>query len=188
MKLIGIDPGLKGAITIFDVTLKKVVASYPMPLLKVQTKTKTKSGKFKIKSVLDELKIGNILREYPESTVIIEQQMVMQGQGMSSNAFIKEQFGFLKGVCIGLGLKLVITTAKDWQKNFTTQPIDPLIRDEVFKWSWKPEEHKGDLVCYAKQNLPYLNFLAKGSKKPHSGLADSSLIAYSYFLNNFHDS
>ncbi len=90
MKIIGIDPGLSGAIAV--VQNNKVLAIYDMPVMT--------EGK-KNKKQLNSAQLVNIIRENTENedeiAVVVEQVNAMPGQGVTSMFNFGQTFGAIKG-------------------------------------------------------------------------------------------
>ena len=111
MKIIGIDPGLSGAIAILENT--KVLAIFDMPVMA--------EGK-KNKKQLNSAQLVNILKENAdinkESCVVVEQVNAMPGQGVTSMFNFGQTFGAIKGVCAALNLPIFFVRPSKWKKHF----------------------------------------------------------------------
>ena len=111
MKIIGIDPGLSGAIAILENT--KVQAIFDMPVMA--------EGK-KNKKQLNSAQLVNILKENAdinkESCVVVEQVNAMPGQGVTSMFNFGQTFGAIKGVCAALNLPIFFVRPSKWKKHF----------------------------------------------------------------------
>ena len=111
MKIIGIDPGLSGAIAILENT--KVLAIFDMPVMA--------EGK-KNKKQLNSAQLVNILKENAdinkESFVVVEQVNAMPGQGVTSMFNFGQTFGAIKGVCAALNLPIFFVRPSKWKKHF----------------------------------------------------------------------
>ncbi len=102
---LGIDPGTQGAFVGIDVN-GNVIYKALMPMDKVETKTKTATGKFKKKSVLNYEKVLNIFEEIEKYDVVItlEQLTGMFGPNAAvSNWSLGEQYVMLKAFILGCG-------------------------------------------------------------------------------------
>ena len=111
MKIIGIDPGLSGAIAILENT--KVLAIFDMPVMA--------EGK-KNKKQLNSAQLVNILKENAdinkESCVVVEQVNAMPGQGVTSMFNFGQTFGAIIGVCAALNLPIFFVRPSKWKKHF----------------------------------------------------------------------
>ena len=111
MKIVGIDPGLSGAIAILKEN--KVLGIFDMPVMA--------EGK-KNKKQLNSAQLVNILRENiqdkEESAVVVEQVNAMPGQGVTSMFNFGQTFGAIKGVCAALELPIFFVRPSKWKKHF----------------------------------------------------------------------
>ena len=103
MRIIGIDPGLSGAVAILDNL--KIFDLFDMPIMA--------EGK-KNKNQLNSAQLVKILRSHiltnDDTFVIVEQVSAMPGQGVTSMFNFGQTFGAIKGICASLNLlkKLLI--------------------------------------------------------------------------------
>lgn len=103
-----IDPGLKGAIAIFDGSKLMSVRSLPTASLKLATVTK--AGNRKTKTRLDELAIKQLLTDEGIQFIFIEKAQTMRKpqdkriQGVTSSGTTMENYGLIRGICVGLGI------------------------------------------------------------------------------------
>ena len=111
MILIGIDPGLSGAIAILED--KKVLNLHEMPVMA--------EGK-KNKKQLNSAQLVNLIKEYAndsdEVAVIVEQVNAMPGQGVTSMFNFGQTFGAIKGICAALKLPIFFVRPSKWKKHF----------------------------------------------------------------------
>ena len=111
MKIIGIDPGLSGAIAV--VQNNKVLAIYDMPVMA--------EGK-KNKKQLNSAQLVNIIRENTENedeiAVVVEHVNAMPGQGVTSMFNFGQTFGAIKGICAALKLPIFFVRPSKWKKHF----------------------------------------------------------------------
>ena len=111
MKIIGIDPGLSGAIAILE--NNKVLRIFDMPVM-----SEGKKNKRQINSAL----LVNILKDNisnnEEISVVIEQVNAMPGQGVTSMFNFGQTFGAIKGICAALQLPIFFVRPSKWKKHF----------------------------------------------------------------------
>ena len=111
MIIIGIDPGLSGAIAILDD--KKVLSVFEMPVMAEVKKNKRQ---------LNSAQLVNIIRENikknEEAVVVVEQVNAMPGQGVTSMFNFGQTFGAIKGVCAALELPIFFVRPSKWKKHF----------------------------------------------------------------------
>ena len=111
MKIIGIDPGLSGAIAILED--KKVFSVSDMPVMAEGKKNKRQ---------LNSAQLVNIIKENTnpkeEIAVVVEQVNAMPGQGVTSMFNFGQTFGAIKGICAALGLPIFFVRPSKWKKHF----------------------------------------------------------------------
>jgi|TARA_B100002052_G_scaffold14512_1_gene11656 crossover junction endodeoxyribonuclease RuvC len=111
MKIIGIDPGLSGAIAILED--KKVFSVSDMPVMAEGKKNKRQ---------LNSAQLVNIIRENTnpkeDIAVVVEQVNAMPGQGVTSMFNFGQTFGAIKGICAALGLPIFFVRPSKWKKHF----------------------------------------------------------------------
>ena len=111
MIIVGIDPGLSGAIAILkDI---KVLNIFDMPVMAEGKKNKRQ---------LNSAQLVNIIRENTKSSeeiiVVVEQVNAMPGQGVTSMFNFGQTFGAIKGICAALGLPITLVRPSKWKKHF----------------------------------------------------------------------
>ena len=152
MKIIGIDPGLNGAIVIME--NNKVLSVFDMPVMS--------EGK-KNKKQLNSAQLVNIFRENmnneEETIVVVEQVNAMPGQGVTSMFNFGQTFGAIKGVCAALNLPIFFVRPSKWKKYFEllnsskdasrTKVIEmyPKLSNQLTK---KKDVNKSDAILIAK--------------------------------------
>ena len=111
MIIVGIDPGLSGAIAILE--NNKVVKLFDMPVMA--------EGK-KNKKQLNSAQLVNIIKDNISSAehiaVVVEQVNAMPGQGVTSMFNFGQTFGAIKGVCAALKLPIFFVRPSKWKKYF----------------------------------------------------------------------
>ena len=152
MKVVGIDPGLNGAIAILQD--KKVLSIIDMPVMA--------DGK-KNKRQLNNAQLAEILRKNTsdddEISVVVEQVNAMPGQGVTSMFNFGQTFGAIKGVCAALKLPIFFVRPSKWKKYFElinsskdssrTKAIEmyPYLSDQLTK---KKDVNKSDAILIAR--------------------------------------
>jgi len=152
MKIIGIDPGLSGAIAILNDN--KVLELYDMPVMAEGKKNKKQLNSAQLVKLLKS-KINN----NEEIAVVVEQVNAMPGQGVTSMFNFGQTFGAIKGICAALGLPIFFVRPSKWKKHFDlinsskdssrTKAIEmyPLLSDELSK---KKDVNKSDAILIAR--------------------------------------
>ena len=152
MRIIGIDPGLSGAIAILDGL--KIFDMFDMPVMS--------EGK-KNKNQLNSAQLVNIIRQHilqgDNTFVIVEQVSAIPGQGVTSMFNFGQTFGAIKGICASLNLPIFYVRPAKWKKHFDlinaskdasrTKVIEmyPLISDRLRK---KKDVNKADAILIAR--------------------------------------
>ena len=111
MKIIGIDPGLSGAIAILE--NNKVLNIFDIPVMSEGKKNKRQLNSALLVNLIKE----NINKE-EEVAVVVEQVNAMPGQGVTSMFNFGQTFGALKGICAALELPIFFVRPSKWKKYF----------------------------------------------------------------------
>ena len=111
MKIIGIDPGLSGAIAVLE--NNKVLNIFDMPVM-----SEGKKNKRQLNSALLVSLIRDNISKDEEVMVVVEQVNAMPGQGVTSMFNFGQTFGAIKGVCAALGLPIFFVRPSKWKKYF----------------------------------------------------------------------
>ena len=111
MKILGIDPGLSGAIAILE--KKKVLNLFAMPVMAEGKKNKKQLNSAQLVNIIRENSIGE-----EEIVVVVEQVNAMPGQGVTSMFNFGQTFGAIKGVCAALNLPIFFVRPSKWKKYF----------------------------------------------------------------------
>ena len=111
MKIIGIDPGLSGAIAILE--NKQVITLIDMPVMAEGKKNKRQLNSAQLVSIIKE----NI-KNNEEVVVVVEQVNAMPGQGVTSMFNFGQTFGAIKGISAALELPIFFVRPSKWKKHF----------------------------------------------------------------------
>ncbi len=111
MKIIGIDPGLSGAIAVLE--NNKVIDMFDMPVM-----SEGKKNKRQLNSAFLVNLIKENINNNEEVAVIVEQVNAMPGQGVTSMFNFGQTFGAIKGVCAALELPIFFVRPSKWKKHF----------------------------------------------------------------------
>ena len=111
MKIIGIDPGLSGAIAILE--NNKVLSIFDIPVMSEGKKNKRQLNSAQLVKLLKD----NISKN-EEVSVVVEQVNAMPGQGVTSMFNFGQTFGAIKGICAALGLPIFFVRPSKWKKHF----------------------------------------------------------------------
>ena len=160
MLIIGIDPGISGAMCFFQ--NGEITDVIDMPSMADGKKNKRQINSQQVFNEISE-RIINIPRK--EIIVVIEQVSAMPGQGVTSMFNFGQSFGILKGICSAMQLPMYFVRPAKWKKYFN------LINSE-----------KDASRTRAIEIFPY--FSSHLSRKKDSNKADAILIA-SFFHNTY---
>ena len=111
MKIIGIDPGLSGAIAVLEE--KKVLNIFDMPVMSEGKKNKRQLNSAQLVNIIKENKNDN-----EEIVVVVEQVNAMPGQGVTSMFNFGQTFGAIKGISAALNLPIFFVRPSKWKKHF----------------------------------------------------------------------
>ena len=157
MIIIGVDPGISGAICILK--SGKIEELYDMPTMIDGKKNKRQVNGAEITNILQKE-----LANEQEAKVVIEQVSAMPGQGVTSMFNFGQSFGVLKGICAALKIPVYFIRPLKWKKYFN------LIKT-----------HKDASRTKVIEAFPYIS--SKISKKKDSNKADAILIARFFYEN-----
>ena len=111
MRIIGIDPGLSGAIAVLDDL--KVFDMFDMPVMSEGKKNKNQLNSAQLVNIIKKHIIPN-----GQTFVIVEQVSAMPGQGVTSMFNFGQTFGSIKGICAALNLPIFYVRPAKWKKHF----------------------------------------------------------------------
>ena len=111
MRIIGIDPGLSGAIAILEDS--KIKELFDMPVM-----PDGKKNKRQLNSALLVKLIKNSIKNLEDTVMVVEQVNAMPGQGVTSMFNFGQTFGAIKGICAALGLPIFLVRPAKWKKHF----------------------------------------------------------------------
>ncbi len=111
MKIIGIDPGLSGALAVLENS--KVKNLFEMPVMSEGKKNKRQLNSAQLVKLIKD-NIG----EDDDVEVVVEQVNAMPGQGVTSMFNFGQTFGAIKGVCAALSLPIFFVRPAKWKKHF----------------------------------------------------------------------
>ena len=160
MLIIGIDPGISGAICFFeDGQIKEIIG---MPVMAYGKKNKRQVNGPQVYNEISS-RINKFSKK--DITVVIEQVSAMPGQGVTSMFNFGQSFGVLKGICSAMQLSMFFIRPVKWKKYFG------LIKTE-----------KDASRTKVIEIFPYIS--SELSRKKDSNKADAVLIA-SFFYNTY---
>ena len=154
MIIVGIDPGIAGAICFFS--NGKVIDVIDMPTMAEGKKNKKQvNGRQifnEIKSIKNQFTNQNI-------SVVVEHVSAMPGQGVTSMFNFGQSFGVIKGICSAMELPIFYVRPAKWKKHFNlinsekdasrTKAIEMFPRISN-KLSRKKDNNKADAILIAQ--------------------------------------
>ena len=111
MIIIGIDPGINGAISIIEI--KKIIEVYDTPTMIDGKKNKRQINGAQVTNIFKERLNGE-----KEVVVVVEHVNAMPGQGVTSMFNFGQSFGVIKGICAALNLPIYFVRPAKWKKHF----------------------------------------------------------------------
>lgn len=144
--IVGIDPGLKGGLAVlFLSAIGGVIDSEVIP--------------YDIEAYCQTIALAK--SNYLNPIVAIEQVHSMPKQGVASTFKFGEQFGVLKGMCMGLGVKFITITPQEWKRGMGLLHQD-----------------KDASIALAKKLFPEVDLRPSARcRKDSDGMAEALLIA-----------
>jgi hypothetical protein len=173
MKILGIDPGVKGGLCFFDVD-KGEFQLYPMPLIQVPTKTKIKVSKltkkqkqhrketgedfYKTEAEIHTNYIANLMRIEQPTLTILEKAFYPLGQNNYKTA---ERYGELRALI---------------KQHWLTKDY-AVIRPQTWKAHFGIGSDKNEAIALAEKLNSTIDLRPTPKSKPSDGLAEAFLMA-----------
>ena len=159
MIVFGIDPGVSGALSIYENKKLKEVIDMP-------TMSEGKKNKKQINAAQLSLEIKQRINGSSETAVVIEHVTAMPGQGVTSMFNFGQSFGVIKGICSALTLPIYFVRPVKWKKHFNligsskdasrTKAIElfPSFSNDMAK---KKDANKADAIMIGRYFLDHFN-------------------------------
>jgi len=149
---IGLDPGIKGGITILD-REQNIIDKMPMPIIGKSDKQ------------YDIWEIYAFIARYKNSFAILEKAQPQFRDGSKQAFKTGYGYGVLQAILTGLQIPFQIIAPKVWQKKV----FDGLHSDDT----------KAASILFCKRKWPSEDWTAtERSRKPHDGMTDAACMAY----------
>ena len=154
MIIIGIDPGISGAISIVE--NKKIIEVYDTPTMIDGKKNKKQVNGSQVTNIVKE-RLNNDKEK--EVVVVVEHVNAMPGQGVTSVFNFGQSFGVIKGICSALRLPVHFVRPTKWKKHFnlikTNKDASRTKAIEAYpeissKLSRKKDTNKADAILIAR--------------------------------------
>jgi len=155
----GIDPGVSGALSIYENKKLKEVIDMP-------TMSEGKKNKKQINAAQLSLEIKQRINGSSQTAVVIEHVTAMPGQGVTSMFNFGQSFGVIKGICSALTLPIYFVRPVKWKKHFNligsskdasrTKAIElfPSFSNDMAK---KKDANKADAILIGRYFLDHFN-------------------------------
>ena len=152
MIIIGIDPGLSGAIAVLENHIVKKI--FDMPVMSEGKKNKRQLNSAQLVEL-----IKQNIKNKEETAIVVEQVNAMPGQGVTSMFNFGQTFGAIKGICAALELPIFFVRPSKWKKHFElinaskdssrTKAIEmyPKLSNQLAK---KKDVNKSDAILIAR--------------------------------------
>ena len=153
MIIIGIDPGITGAISVLE--NKKVIEVYDTPTMIDGKKNKRQVNGAQVTNIIKE----NLNKDKDkEVVVVVEHVNAMPGQGVTSMFNFGQSFGVIKGICSALSLPIYFVRPAKWKKHFnliktnkdaSRTKVIQIYPEISSKLSRKKDSNKADAILIA---------------------------------------
>ena len=159
MIVFGIDPGVSGALSIYEHKKLKEVIDMP-------TMSEGKKNKKQINAAQLALEIRNRVNGSENVAVVIEHVSAMPGQGVTSMFNFGQSFGVIKGICSALTLPIYFIRPVKWKKHFnligSSKDASRTKATELFpnfsnKMAKKKDANKADAILIGRYFLDHYN-------------------------------
>ena len=106
--LIGIDPGLTGAVAVLE-RGRRLIAIHDLPI------EGNGKGKAKVKNQISAPELANILQLYPNAIACLEMVASRPGQGVASVFSLGDSFGCIRGTLGSLRIPFILVSPNSWK-------------------------------------------------------------------------
>lgn len=107
--ILGVDPGLSGALASVSLETGKLIAVYDMPIF-------SKKGSKKAINEINDQELAFLVGTINPYLAVVEAVSAMPGQGVTSTFRLGAAFGTIKGVLAGIGTPFVTIHPATWKK------------------------------------------------------------------------
>ncbi|CAB5178791.1 hypothetical protein UFOVP156_36 [uncultured Caudovirales phage] len=164
MRIIGIDPGLNGAIAVLDQS-QKLLVCHDMPTVTLQSSKTTKRQ-------VNEHQVAEILQRVQPTHAFLEFVSARPNQGVTSMFNFGVSYGIIRGVLGALQIPYSFVTPQKWQRDLGVAKgkdanrlrAIQLYPESVNYFSRARDDGRADaaLIAHWGATQTYINFLAKG--------------------------
>jgi len=155
MIIIGIDPGMDGAVVAIQGDTREIITVTDFPTLPAG-----KGRDYDIPAMAEVLRTSIPANR---ATVILEQAQPMPTQGVASTFNFGRGFGIWLGILGALEIPYRTVSPNEWTKRI---------------FSGLPGKGKERSVQFARRMFPTIELVPPGCRKPRYGRADAACLAY----------
>lgn len=158
IKVLGIDPGLRGGLAFL--TVSGQIELHPMPTIADKD--------------YDIQELKRLLSQNLPSLVVLEQQIALPGQGLTSTLQTGKGFGILLGLLAGLEIPHQVVGSKAWQSKLYTgvkATLDTKAKSEIIAKRLFPSAdfRKSDRARVAADGLTDAACIAEYARRLYTG-------------------
>ena len=153
MIVFGIDPGVSGAISVFE--NKKIVSFFDMPTQIEGTKNK----KRQVNAIQLTYEIKSRINDIKKTAAVVEMVNAMPNQGVTSMFNFGQSYGVIKGIFLALEIPTFFVRPAKWKKHFdllgTEKDASRIKAIEMFpnlysQLAKKKDSNKSDAILIGK--------------------------------------
>lgn len=162
MKIMGIDPGLKGGVAFYDGTELRVFAT------PVVSESFVKNGKKSQRNLMDLNMLVTLIREHEPDEAFLEKVAARSGQGVTSMFRFGTNYGEFRGVLAAFKLTWHEVTPQEWkraygltsEKDGSLETARGLFPDNGLDFKLKKHDGLAEAALIAKFGFDKLNSLS----------------------------
>jgi len=114
MRVLGLDPGVSGALAMLDTDLDALgICDMPGAVVKTNKTARRQ---------VSESWLTSVIREYRPDCAWVERVHAMPRQGVTSSFNFGLSYGLARGVLAGLGVQTSLVTPQEWKRAFRLGP------------------------------------------------------------------
>jgi len=109
MLILGIDPGVAGALALWDTRLNELIVR-DMPTVQVKNPSKRRH--------IFDVELARVIASWHPNEAYIEAVHAMPGQGVTSMFTFGLGFGIVRGILAALQIRYHLVTPNEWKRHF----------------------------------------------------------------------
>lgn len=168
--IIGIDPGISGAVCIMDLKTDEVFL-FDVPTMKVEQPRKKQK-----KTEYDKIGMKNILEPYAKRKVMVslEQVHAMPNQGVTSMFSFGRGLGLWEGILAAFNWEPDMVTPQTWKKEFGDRLLKKVDKPDILKTIKKADYNRASVADRAKYDAAQKQW--DSDKKQSKNLAKQNAV------------